>query len=78
MHLMIEGIAIFDNGIWIKVTPEAVIDFEGFRIPTYNLRSSLAKMFDKNWGIVAEFTSNLAGDPRVDFTSNLTLQYLFD
>jgi len=78
MHLMIDGIAIFDHGIWIKITPEAVIDFEGNRIPTYNLRSSLGKMVDKNWGIVAEFTTTLAGDPRVDYTSNLTLQYLFD
>jgi hypothetical protein len=78
MHLMIDGIAIFEHGIWIKITPEAVIDFEGDRIPTYNLRSSLGKMLDENWGIVAEFTSNLAGDPRVDYTSNLTLQYLFD
>jgi len=78
MHLQIEGIAVFEEMIWIKVAPEAVIDFTDNRIPTYNIRSSLGKMFDANWGLMAEFTSNIAGDPRVDYTSNLTLQYLFE
>ena len=77
-HLQIEGIAIFSEMVWIKVVPEAVIDFTGNRIPTYYLRSSLVKMFNPNWGLVAEFTTNIAGEPRVDYTSNLTLQYLVD
>ncbi len=78
IHLQIESIAIFSEMVWIKVMPEAVIDFTGYRIPTYNLRSGLGKMFDKNWGLLAEFTTNLAGDPRVDYISNLTMQYLFE
>jgi len=78
IHLQIESIAMFSEMIWIKVMPEAVIDFTGYRIPTYNLHSGLGKMFDSNWGLLAEFSTNLAGNPRVDYTSNLTLQYLFE
>ena len=78
LHLQVESVAMFAEMVWIKVVPEAVIDFTGNRIPTYNLRSSLGKMFDANWGILAEFTTNIAGDPRVDYTSNLVLQYLLD
>ena len=78
LHLQVETVAMFAEMVWIKVVPEAVIDFTGNRIPTYNLRSGLGKMLDGNWGILAEFTTNIAGDPRVDYNSNLVLQYLID
>ncbi len=77
LHLKILTVLNFEEGIWISVQPELVIDLTGEYQYSLPIRMIIGYMFDNKFGLSAQYTNFVAGDDRVNYFANVDLRYLF-
>ena len=74
----IRNVIASEDGHWLALTPDLIIDYEGIYRPTLTLHSSLGYMVDKNWAISGDFVFHVYGDQRFSSLGRLNVRYLFD
>jgi hypothetical protein len=62
--------------IWIRLTPELLIDLLGDKENLYTLRSSLGIMIDEYWGFSADVIYQIAGERRFEYLGQISMRYL--
>jgi hypothetical protein len=62
--------------IWIRLTPELLIDLLGDKKTLYTLRSSLGIMIDEYWGFSADVIYQIAGERRYEYLGQINMRYL--
>jgi len=77
LHLKFLTVLNFEEGIWISVQPELVIDLTGEYQYSLPVRMIIGYMFDDKFGLSAQYTNFVAGDDRVNYFANVDLRYLF-
>lgn len=77
LHFKLLTILNFEEGIWISIQPELIIDLTGEYQSSYPLRTIIGYMLSKKFGLSAQYTHFMAGDDRVNYFANVDLRYLF-
>ncbi len=78
MSFRIRNVLSTEDGHWLALTPELIIDYEGIYRPTFTLRTSLGYMIDGNWALSGDFVAHLFGDQRFSSIGRFNVRYLFN
>ena len=78
MSFRIRNVISTEDGHWLALTPELIVDYEGIYRPTFTFRTSLGYMIDKNWALSGDFIFHLYGDQRFSSLGRFNIRYLFD
>lgn len=65
-----------EDGIWVTLAPELIIDALGERKNLYTLRTSLGMMLDEKMGFSADFVYQIAGERRFEYLARINMRYL--
>lgn len=65
-----------EDGVWVTLAPELIIDALGEKKNLYTLRTSLGMMLDERMGFSADFVYQIAGERRFQYLARLNMRYL--
>lgn len=65
-----------EDGVWVTLTPELIIDVLGEKQNLYTLRTSLGMMMDERMGFSADFVYQIAGERRFQYLARINMRYL--
>lgn len=77
LHFKLLTVLNFEEGIWISIQPELIIDLTGEYQSSLPMRMIIGYMLSDQFGLSAQYTYYLAGDDRVNYFANVDLRYLF-
>lgn len=76
LSLRIQTTYNFEQGIWLTLTPELIIDLLGEKANLWTLRSSIGKMINQKSGFSFDYISQLAGEKRFNYLARINYRYL--
>jgi hypothetical protein len=77
LHIKFLTVINFEEGIWISIRPELIIDLTGEYQYSLPIRMIAGYMLSTQFGVSAQYTNFLAGDERVNYFANVDLRFLF-
>jgi hypothetical protein len=77
VSIRIINIYNFEQGIWLDLTPELILDLKGDKKSLWTLRSALGIMINRKYGFAANYISQLAGERRFQNIVSISMRYLF-
>jgi hypothetical protein len=77
LHIKFLTVINFEEGIWISIRPEIIIDLTGEYQYSLPMRMIAGYMLSTQFGVSVQYTNFLAGDDRVNYFANVDLRYLF-